>query len=52
MKGRFTPKELVARLKEKGVLSIAISPTQVRFVTHLDLGKAMIEEAIHIIEQV
>jgi len=52
VKGRFVPKELAAILKEKGVLSIAISPTQVRFVTHLDVSKTMIEEAIHIIEQV
>ena len=51
VKERFTPKELAARLKEKGILSIAISPTQVRFVTHLDLNKAMIKEAIHIIDQ-
>jgi threonine aldolase len=51
VKGRFVPKELAAILKEKGVLSIAISPTQVRFVTHLDVSKTMIEEAIHIIEQ-
>jgi len=51
VKGRFTAKELAAVLKEKGILSIAISATQVRFVTHLDISKEMIDETIQIIDQ-
>lgn len=51
VKGRFSPKELTAKLKENGILSIAISPTQIRFVTHLDISRAMIDEAITIIDQ-
>ena len=51
VKGRFTPKELVATLQENGILSIAIAGTQVRLVTHLDISKEMIEEVIQVIER-
>jgi threonine aldolase len=51
VKGRFTPKELAAKLKEKEIRAIAISPTQIRFVAHLDVSRAMIDEAIAIIEE-
>lgn len=50
VKERFTAKELVTVLKMKGILSIAIAPTQVRMVTHLDVTATMIEEAIQVIE--
>lgn len=49
--GRFTSKSLADKLKEYGILSIAISPTQVRFVTHLDISSAMIDEAAEIIKK-
>ena len=42
---------LTQRLREVGILSIAISPTQVRFVTHLDISPAMVEQAVAAIEQ-
>jgi threonine aldolase len=51
VKGRFTAKELAATLQQHGILSIAISPTQVRFVTHLDVSAPMIEETMQVIEQ-
>jgi threonine aldolase len=38
VKGRFTAKELAAQLKEQGIFVIAISPTQVRLVVHLDIS--------------
>jgi threonine aldolase len=44
-------KTLAARLREKDVLVIAISPTQVRFVTHLDFTPAMLEQTVTVIEQ-
>lgn len=50
VKGRFTSKELAAKLKEQNVLTIAISPTQLRMVTHLDVSKEMIEQTIKVIE--
>ena len=44
-------KTLVQRLRDSGVLAIAIAPGQVRFVTHLDITSAMVEEAIAAIAQ-
>jgi len=44
-------KTLALTLKQKGIQAIAISPTQVRFVTHLDISPAMVEETVAIIEQ-
>lgn len=49
VKGRFNPVSLVARMKEENILWYAISPTQVRIVTHLDITEAMIEKTIKII---
>ncbi len=48
--GRFTPLTLAKKLKEAGILVMAISPTQVRMVTHLDISAEMIEQTIRIIE--
>jgi threonine aldolase len=44
-----SPKTIAARLKEKEILSIAISPTQLRLVTHLDISPAMVRQAIQVI---
>jgi threonine aldolase len=44
-------KTLAQRLRELDILVIAISPTQVRFVTHLDISAAMVEQAVAAIEQ-
>jgi threonine aldolase len=44
-------KTLAQRLKELGILCIAIAPTQVRFVTHLDISPAMVEQTVAAIEQ-
>ncbi len=49
VKGRFTPKALMAKLKECNVYTIAMSPTQVRMVTHLDISKEMIAQTIEVI---
>jgi len=48
---RFTPVALTAKLKEMGVLTIAISRTQVRFVLHLDITPDMVARTIEVIEQ-
>jgi threonine aldolase len=47
----LTAKTLAAELREKNILTIAISPSQVRFVTHLDITPAMVEETVAVIEQ-
>lgn len=49
--GRFTSASLAAKLKEDyNILAIAISPVQVRFVLHLDVTPAMVQEVISVIE--
>lgn len=52
VKGRFSPQSLVDRMKEEGVLWYAISPTQVRIVTHLDVTPEMIEKTIQVIDAI
>jgi threonine aldolase len=44
------PKKMAAKLKEKDILVIAISATQLRFVTHLDISPEMVGTAIRTIE--
>ncbi len=48
--GRFTAAEFVSKLKESGILVIAISSSQVRMVVHLDINEEMIHKTIHIIQ--
>lgn len=49
VKGRFTAPALAARLKEEGIFVIAISPTQVRIVLHLDISPADVQRTIAVI---
>ena len=42
----ITAPELVARLKEKGILGYAIAPNRVRLVLHLDITPQMVEYTI------
>ena len=51
VKDKFTPASFVARLKEEGILSYAISPTQVRLVVHLDIDSVKAEKTIETINQ-
>jgi threonine aldolase len=41
-----SPAEIAQKLKEQDMLVIAISPTQLRFVTHLDVSAGMVEQAV------
>jgi threonine aldolase len=52
VKAPYTAPQLVAKMKELGVLWHAISPTQVRIVTHLDVSDAMVAKTIELIEQI
>jgi len=47
----YNPKDLVAKLKDHGILAYAISVSQVRLVTHLDISPAMIQQTIDIFNQ-
>lgn len=50
VKDTFTPKTLVEKMKEQNIHWYAISPTQVRIVTHLDISPQMIEKTIEVID--
>jgi threonine aldolase len=41
---------VVQRLKENGILALAISSTRIRFVTHMDVNRAQMEQTIKIIK--
>lgn len=47
--GKYTATSLVAVLKEKGILAIAMTPTQIRFVFHLDISEADLARTIDIL---
>jgi threonine aldolase len=47
--GKYTATSLVAALKEKGILAIAMTPTQIRFVFHLDISEADLAKTIDIL---
>lgn len=47
--GKYTATSLVAALKEKGILAIAMTPTQIRFVFHLDISEADLARTIDIL---
>lgn len=51
VKGKYTAPILSEILKEHGVLAIAISPTQIRFVLHLDVSASQVQQTIDIIER-
>jgi threonine aldolase len=46
----YSARTLASRLKDAGVWAIAISATQLRFVTHLDISPEMVEQVIKVIE--
>jgi threonine aldolase len=50
VKPPYTAKNLAEKFKTYGIKCIAISPTQVRMVTHLDINEQMIKEVITCIE--
>jgi len=49
IKGRFTPAAFVAKMKEHQILMIAISPSQVRMVLHLDITPEKVKKTIEFI---
>ena len=50
LSGPYTSQGFVTRLKENNILGYAISPTQVRLVTHLDVTPEMVEKTIRVIQ--
>ncbi len=51
VKPPLTSKMFVANLKEENILGYAISPTQVRLVTHLDITDEMVQKTINAIQK-
>ncbi len=51
VRGRYSAPELSNNFKEKGILAIAISPTQIRIVVHLDITPDMVQQTIKVINQ-
>jgi threonine aldolase len=49
VKGRFTAQRFAEKMKESNILMIAISSTQVRIVTHLDITSEMVERTVEVI---
>lgn len=49
--GKYTAASFVATLKENGILTIAMSPTLVRFVLHLDIDAQKMAKTIEVIEK-
>jgi threonine aldolase len=47
--GRFIAAALAKKFKEHDIAVIAISPTQVRMVTHLDISREMVDSVIEVI---
>ncbi len=48
--GRFTAPDLVTTLQRSNILAIAISPTQIRLVVHLDITPAKIQETLNVLK--
>jgi len=51
VKPPLTSKMFVTKLKEENILGYAISPTQVRLVTHLDITEEMVQKTINAIQK-
>ena len=51
LKDQFTAKSFETELAKFGILTIAISPTQVRMVTHLDVTEDMTQHLVEVIKE-
>ena len=50
VKGKYSAKSLTEKFKENNILVMAISPTQIRMVLHLDVTEEMVQKTIEVIE--
>lgn len=50
-KAPYTPKDFLQAMEQEGILLFAISPTQIRLVTHLDITPAMVDKTIQTIKK-
>lgn len=52
IKNGITASDFVDKLQEHNIKTLAISPTQVRMVLHLDITPAMVQKTIEVIENI
>jgi threonine aldolase len=50
VKGKYSSKSLAEKFKENDILVMAISPTQIRMVLHLDVTEEMVRKTIEVIQ--
>lgn len=50
VKGKYTSTTLTQLFKENGIMVMAISPTQIRMVLHLDVSPAMVQKTMDFIK--
>jgi threonine aldolase len=44
--------EVLEYLKNKGILAVQFGPNDIRFVTHLDINSAMIDEVVKVLREI
>ncbi|PIQ15867.1 MAG: hypothetical protein COW67_06075 [Flavobacteriales bacterium CG18_big_fil_WC_8_21_14_2_50_32_9] len=49
---KYVHSDIIEKLKQKGILTIAFGPQQIRMVTHLNFTDEMLEKTIHILNRV
>jgi len=52
IKGRLNPATFVQKMKDKGILAMNISSSQIRMVLHLDVSKEMVKKVISAIKTI
>jgi predicted RNase H-related nuclease YkuK (DUF458 family) len=52
MTGAYTPAAFVQALKEQHILAYVMTPTQVRFVLHLDISPDALSKTIEVIQKI
>lgn len=50
VQGKYSAKSLAEKFKESEILVMAISPTQIRMVLHLDVTEEMVRQTVEVIE--
>jgi threonine aldolase len=47
---KYLHSDIIEKLKQKGILTIAFGPQQIRMVTHLNFTDDMLEKTIHVLK--
>ena len=52
LSSQFAATDFLNALKDKGIVATGFGPQTIRFVTHLDVTRPMINEAVEAIKQI